>query len=93
MPVAAAAPAQGLLGAAATDVRPELLAAANWDALPDALPVIALAFVYQNVVPVITTSLEGNVGKIRWEPAQAARSARAAQAAQAAQAAGGVHPC
>ncbi|KAL4437968.1 hypothetical protein ABPG77_004189 [Micractinium sp. CCAP 211/92] len=55
----------GLLGAAATDVRPELLAAANWDALPDALPVIALAFVYQNVVPVIATSLEGNVGKIR----------------------------
>lgn len=65
-PLAPPAWAQGLLGVAATDVRPELLAAANWEALPDALPVIALAFVYQNVVPVITTSLEGNVGKIRW---------------------------
>lgn len=54
-----------LLGLAATDVRPELLSVANWEALPDALPVIALAFVYQNVVPVIASSLEGDVTKIR----------------------------
>ena len=60
---------QGLLAAAAGDVDPERLLAApalaQWAALPDALPVIALSFVYQNVVPVITTSLEGDIVKIR----------------------------
>lgn len=55
----------GLVGVAATDLHPEQLAVANWQAVPDALPVIALAFVYQNVVPVIATSLEGDIGKIR----------------------------
>lgn len=68
---------QGLLGVTATDVRPDLLAVANWEALPDALPVIALAFVFQNVVPIITTSLEGDVRKIRWGP----RAARLVPAA------------
>ena len=42
----------GLLGAAAGGVDPAALARADWGALPRALPVIALAFVYQNVVPV-----------------------------------------
>lgn len=38
---------------------------ANWVAVPHSIPVIALAFVYQNVVPVVTTSLEGDLPKIR----------------------------
>ena len=42
----------GLLAAAAGGVQPEALERADWGALPAALPVIALAFVYQNVVPV-----------------------------------------
>ena len=62
---AACCPLQGLLGVAAGEVHPEQLAVANWGALPDALPIITLSFVYQNVVPVISTSLEGDIGKIR----------------------------
>jgi tyrosine-specific transport protein len=38
---------------------------ANWAAVPHSIPVIALAFVYQNVVPVVTTSLEGDLPRIR----------------------------
>lgn len=41
------------------------LLTANWVAVPHSIPVIALAFVYQNVVPVVTTSLEGDLPKIR----------------------------
>lgn len=37
----------------------------RWEAVPPALPVISLAFVFQNVVPVIASSLEGDIGKIR----------------------------
>lgn len=56
---------QGLLGVTVTDLRPEQLAAANWSAVPDTLPVIMLSFVYHNIVGTIATSLEGDVGKIR----------------------------
>lgn len=55
----------GLLGVTVTDLRPEQLAAANWSAVPDTLPVIMLSFVYHNIVGTIATSLEGDVGKIR----------------------------
>lgn len=41
------------------------LARADWGELPDALPVVALAFVYQNVVPTIVSQLEGDRSKIR----------------------------
>ncbi|CAG9466809.1 unnamed protein product [Pedinophyceae sp. YPF-701] len=41
------------------------LAAGDWSAVPDALPVIALAFVYQNVVPVISDSLNNDPKKVR----------------------------
>ncbi len=40
-------------------------AAQHWDALLPAAPVLALAFVFQNVVPVIVTQLEGDKGKVR----------------------------
>ncbi len=49
---------QALVGFTAADVEPSLLTKANWAAVPATLPVISLAFVYQNVVPVITTQLE-----------------------------------
>lgn len=37
----------------------------NWHALSAAIPVIIVAFVYHNVVPVVTTQLEGNGTKVR----------------------------
>jgi hypothetical protein len=36
---------QGLAGLAAADLQPQQLAAAHWEAVPDALPVVALAYV------------------------------------------------
>ena len=50
--------AQALLVAASAGVQPEALVKANWGAVPAAMPVLSLAFVYQNVVPVLTSSLE-----------------------------------
>ena len=47
-----------LLGRAAGGADPGALAAGDWAAVPATLPTIALAFVYQNVVPVIASSLE-----------------------------------
>lgn len=38
---------------------------AHWDVLTRSLPVVALSFVFQNVVPVITSQLEGDRRKIR----------------------------
>lgn len=55
----------GLAGLTAADMQPQQLAVANWGAVPNAVPVIALAFIYQNVVPVVVSNLEGNVVKIR----------------------------
>lgn len=43
---------QGLFGLALTDVDPAKLEMANWTELLPTLPVIALAFVFQNIVPV-----------------------------------------
>jgi tyrosine-specific transport protein len=47
------------------DVERLLNESPRWEALPSALPVIALAFVYQNTVPLVVSSLEGDPGKIR----------------------------
>jgi tyrosine-specific transport protein len=55
----------GLLITAAPGVHFEALTTAHWDEIPAALPVIALAFVFQNVAPVICSSLEGDIVKIR----------------------------
>ncbi|KZV40463.1 hypothetical protein F511_35932 [Dorcoceras hygrometricum] len=37
----------------------------NFEAVPRSIPIIALSFVYQNVVPVLCTNLEGNLSKVR----------------------------
>lgn len=55
----------GLLITAAPGINFDALSTSHWDEIPAALPVIALAFVFQNVVPVICSSLEGDVMKIR----------------------------
>eukprot|EP00249_Psilotum_nudum_P016454 c25831_g1_i5 orf=723-1823(-) len=41
------------------------LSRANISAIPQSIPIIMLAFVYQNVVPVVCTSLEGDLPKIK----------------------------
>eukprot|EP00271_Cylindrocystis_brebissonii_P022855 TRINITY_DN8972_c0_g1_i1.p1 TRINITY_DN8972_c0_g1~~TRINITY_DN8972_c0_g1_i1.p1 ORF type:complete len:250 (+),score=43.42 TRINITY_DN8972_c0_g1_i1:22-750(+) len=38
---------------------------ANLAAVPASLPVLALSFVYQNVVPVVATNLEGDLPRVR----------------------------
>ncbi|XP_022756698.1 uncharacterized protein LOC111304413 isoform X3 [Durio zibethinus] len=43
----------------------DALLKANFEAVPMSIPIIALAFVYQNVVPVLCTNLEGNMSKVR----------------------------
>jgi tyrosine-specific transport protein len=42
-----------------------LLSHSDWAALAPAAPVLALSFVYMNVVPVVVSQLEGDVGKVR----------------------------
>jgi tyrosine-specific transport protein len=57
---------QGLLLVAAEGVdSSSLTSGGNWSAVPATLPVVALAFVYHNIIPVICTALEGDVAKIR----------------------------
>ena len=55
----------GLLLAAAPGVHVEALAHADWSAVPSALPVVALAFVYHNVVPRICASCGGHAPSVR----------------------------
>ncbi|KAA8544513.1 hypothetical protein F0562_022447 [Nyssa sinensis] len=43
----------------------DALLKANFVAVPLSIPIIALSFVYQNVVPVLCTNLEGNLSKVR----------------------------
>ncbi|KAJ1292285.1 hypothetical protein BS78_02G380400 [Paspalum vaginatum] len=38
---------------------------ANFAAAPQSIPIIALSFVYHNVVPVLCTNLEGDLSKVR----------------------------
>ncbi|CAL9156903.1 unnamed protein product [Musa hybrid cultivar] len=38
---------------------------AHFEAIPQSIPIIALSFVYQNVVPVLCTNLEGDLSKVR----------------------------
>ena len=42
-----------------------LLEHGDWSAVPATLPVVALAFVYHNIVPVLVNALEADVGKVR----------------------------
>lgn len=54
-----------LVGVAATDIEWSSLLQANFKAVPKSIPIICLSFVYQNVVPVLCTNLEGNLPKVR----------------------------
>jgi hypothetical protein len=57
--------AYGLVEFALPGVNLENLQPASTPAVLDTLPVVALAFVYQNVVSVVVTNLEGDVRKVR----------------------------
>ncbi|KAL8200048.1 hypothetical protein R6Q57_011387 [Mikania cordata] len=54
-----------LVAAAGGDLHWDALLKANLQAVPTSIPIIALSFVYQNVVPVLCTNLEGDLSKIR----------------------------
>nr|XP_048323860.1 tyrosine-specific transport system-like isoform X1 [Ziziphus jujuba var. spinosa] len=54
-----------LVAVASGDLHWEALLKANFQAAPMSIPIIVLSFVYQNVVPVLCTNLEGNLSKIR----------------------------
>ncbi|MCO5573123.1 hypothetical protein L7F22_026888 [Adiantum nelumboides] len=51
--------------AAAGDLDWGSLLKANFGAVPQSIPIIGLSLVYQNVVPVVCTSLEGDLKRIR----------------------------
>ncbi|XP_020108503.1 uncharacterized protein LOC109724183 [Ananas comosus] len=54
-----------LAGVASGNLQWSSLLQAHVEAIPQSIPIIALAFVYQNVVPVLCTNLEGNLSKVR----------------------------
>ncbi|XP_059665495.1 uncharacterized protein LOC132311559 [Cornus florida] len=54
-----------LVVVASGDLHWDALLKANFEAVPSSIPIIALSFVYQNVVPVLCTNLEGNLSKVR----------------------------
>ncbi|OIT27758.1 hypothetical protein A4A49_22324 [Nicotiana attenuata] len=54
-----------LVAVASGDLHWEALLKANFEAAPQSIPIIALSFVYQNVVPVLCTNLEGDLSKVR----------------------------
>lgn len=55
-----------LLGDALPHVSPEALSAAHWSAVLPALPVISLAFVYHNVVPLTVRAVRGHAPSLRF---------------------------
>lgn len=54
-----------LVGVAAGDIEWSSLLQVNIKAVPQSIPIICLSFVYQNVVPVLCTNLEGNLPEVR----------------------------
>ncbi|XP_057515526.1 uncharacterized protein LOC130797061 [Amaranthus tricolor] len=54
-----------LVVVASENLHLDALLKANFEAVPSSIPVIALAFVYHNVVPVLCTNLEGDMSKVR----------------------------
>ncbi|KAK7276626.1 hypothetical protein RIF29_17769 [Crotalaria pallida] len=54
-----------LVAVASGDLHLDALLKANFQAAPMSIPIIALSFVYQNVVPVLCTNLEGDLSKVR----------------------------
>ncbi|KAE9462087.1 hypothetical protein C3L33_05996, partial [Rhododendron williamsianum] len=57
---------EALVVVASGDLHWDALLKANFQAVPLSIPIIALSFVYQNVVPVLCTDLEGDLGKVRY---------------------------
>ncbi|KAF4374165.1 hypothetical protein G4B88_020557 [Cannabis sativa] len=55
-----------LVAVASGDLQWDALLKANFQAVPMSIPIIVLSFVYQNVVPVLCTDLEGNLSKISY---------------------------
>jgi len=55
-----------LLGDALPTVSPEALSAVHWSAVLPALPVISLAFVYHNVVPLTVRAVRGHAPSLRF---------------------------
>ncbi|GAX73306.1 hypothetical protein CEUSTIGMA_g760.t1 [Chlamydomonas eustigma] len=56
----------GLLALTVTSVQPQLLLTApQWNAVLPAVPTIALAFVYQNIVPVVVNRVNGDATKVQ----------------------------
>ncbi|KAF6265945.1 Tryptophan/tyrosine permease [Scenedesmus sp. NREL 46B-D3] len=53
-----------VVAAAGVDVG-SITSGGDWGAVPGTLPVVALAFVYHNIIPVVCTALEGDAAKIR----------------------------
>ncbi|KAI5433428.1 hypothetical protein KIW84_020631 [Lathyrus oleraceus] len=54
-----------LVAVASGNLHLDALLKANFQAVPMSIPIIALSFVYQNVVPVLCTNLEGDLLKVR----------------------------
>ncbi|KAK9908807.1 hypothetical protein WJX75_003150 [Coccomyxa subellipsoidea] len=54
----------GLVWLTSAQINPANLAHSEWTAVPGTLPVLSLAFVYQNVVPIICSRLEGDIDKL-----------------------------
>ncbi|GIL51085.1 hypothetical protein Vafri_7188 [Volvox africanus] len=61
----AAAVFVALLVVAGSHIDLPVLARAEWSAVPPTIPVIALAFVYHNIVPVVVHNLECDAAKVR----------------------------
>ncbi|GIM03080.1 hypothetical protein Vretimale_7886, partial [Volvox reticuliferus] len=61
----AAAAFVALLAVAGTHLDLPVLARAEWSAVPPTIPIIALAFVYHNIVPVVVHNLECDAAKVR----------------------------
>ncbi|CBJ30166.1 Tyrosine Transport protein [Ectocarpus siliculosus] len=55
----------GLVGVGSGGVQMNYLAEQDWSKLPSTVPVLFIAMVFHNVIPVVTTQLEGDVDKIR----------------------------
>lgn len=54
-----------LLAIAAAGVNPENFLTGDWSAVPSTIPVVALAFVYHNVVPTVSSMMEGDGRRAR----------------------------
>ncbi len=50
---------------ASSSVSVDALQVGDWAAVPATLPVVALAFVFHNVVPVVCDALEGDAARVR----------------------------